>query len=72
MKVFVKVRKIEDKESKNIFLKQLLLVQIVKSNWSDIYRNLITDNGKFLGYLQNQIPITKEKIEKFFKNRFWN
>ena len=63
--VFVKVQKIEDEEAKNVFLKQLLLVQILKSNWSDVYRSILTSNGKFLQALQNQIPLTKEKIEKF-------
>ena len=65
---FVTVQKIEKDPEKNIFLKQLFLVQILKSNWKDVYRIIVDSDGKLLSKLKNYIPIEKTKIDKILQS----
>jgi uncharacterized protein YjbI with pentapeptide repeats/GTPase SAR1 family protein len=66
---FVNIQGIREENSKSIFLKQLLLVQILKSNWRDVYTYLITYEGKFLEDLRDSIPVTKEKIDDILASK---
>jgi len=64
--VFSHVQQITE-EAKRKFLKQLLLVQILKSNWKLAYRSIMDSEGAVLLKLKDYIPLDNAKAEQLLK-----
>lgn len=62
--VFSHVQPTKDESEKKNFLKQLLLVQIIKSNWKVIYAHIMDSEGRFLLKLNGYIPLDRTRVEK--------
>jgi len=65
--VFSRVQQIKEETTKKTFLKQLLLVQILKSNWKYAYRKITDSEGAVLLKLREYIPLDNTKVEKLLK-----
>jgi uncharacterized protein YjbI with pentapeptide repeats len=65
--VFSRVQQIKEEEAKKTFLKQLLLVQILKSNWKYLYGSIMDSEGSILLNLKEYIPLDRAKVEKLSK-----
>ena len=62
--VFVNIQDLKGEKEKELFLKQLLLVQILNSNWRDRHRQIVNSNGTFLCKLESFIPFNIDEIER--------
>ena len=63
------IQDLQDEEKKDLFLKQLLLVQILNSSWRELYRQIITSNGKILKKLISFIPIDINKVRENLESK---
>lgn len=54
--VFVNVQGLKQEGERELFLKQLLLVQILNSRWRDVYKLTMSSDGNLLKELKPYIP----------------
>jgi predicted KAP-like P-loop ATPase len=62
--VFSRVQSIKEEPAKKTFLNQLLLIQILKSNWKLAYGMIMDSEGAILSKLSDFIPLDSAKVEK--------
>jgi len=67
--VFVKIQDLQDEMKKKLFLKQLLLVQILNSSWRDLYRAIISPEGNFLKRIKRFLPLDTNKVQALLSNK---